>query len=282
MARSYVVDIHRMMDEGNIPLFRRLSAAAQSALKRAHNVPPVTIAPMIRRPEYTRIRAALAASAHFQPLPAIDLDRLASIGRLQALAHGARPARGGVNDDSLWVILSGAMRVSSAAPGVKEYVYAVLGPGSFFGLSTAVRRAPLTIEARAFGKTDLASFSAARLGELLEDRPQLWRHVSTMLSRRLRLALLVLRDNSVAPLPERIARRVLAHAMSSDLRARAEVKVRMTQNDLALMLGASRSKTNAALKVLEGRGLLDAGYRGITIRDVPGLRQFAGVEVQAF
>jgi len=174
------------------------------------------------------------------------------------------------------------MRVSSAAPGVKEYVYAVLGPGSFFGLSTAVRRAPLTIEARSFGKTDLATFSAAGLAELLADRPLLWRHVSQMLSRRLRLAMLVLRDNSVAPLPERIARRVLAHALSSDLRAASAIKVRMTQADLALMLGASRSKTNAALKVLETRGLVDAGYRGITILDVPRLRAFAGSDVQAF
>lgn len=237
---------------------------------------------MIRRPEFARIRATLAASAHFHSLPAIDLDRLASVGRLQHLAHGARPSRGSTNDDALWVILNGAMRVSSAAPGVKEYVYAVLGPGSFFGLSTAVRRAPLTIDARAFGKTDLASFSSAALVELLDDRPLLWRHVSGMLSRRLRLALLVLRDNTVAPLPERIARRVLAHAMSTDLRSRAEIRVRMTQADLALMLGASRSKTNAALKELEKRGLLDAGYRGITIRDVPGLRAFAGTEVQAF
>ena len=237
---------------------------------------------MIRRPEYPRIRAALAASAHFHAVQAIDLDRLASIGRLQQLAHGGRPARGGTNDDSLWVILSGAMRVSTATPNVKEYVYAVLGAGSFFGLTTAVERAPLTLEARAFGRTDLAAFSAAALTELMADRPQLWQHVSTMLSRRLRLALLVLRDNTVAPLPERIARRVLAHAMSTDLRAASEVKVRMTQADLALMLGASRSKTNAALKVLEARGLLDAGYRGITIRDVPELRAFAGADVQAF
>jgi len=260
---------------------RRLCAQEQSAPKRAHNVLQETIAPMIRRPEFARIRAALAASAHFHSLDAIDLDRLGSLGRLQHLAHGARPTRG-ATDDSLWVILTGAMRVSSAAPGVKEYVYAVLGPGSFFGLSTAVRRAPLTIEAHAFGKTELAAFTGAGLAELLDDRPMLWRHVSRMLARRLRLALLVLRDNSVAPLPERIARRVLAHALSSDLRNRSEIQVRMTQNDLALMLGASRSKTNAALKLLETRGLLDAGYRGITILDVQRLRSFAGAEVQAF
>jgi CRP/FNR family transcriptional regulator, cyclic AMP receptor protein len=270
-----------MMDAGSRRRGRRLCAQEQSTPKRAHNVSQETIPPMIRRPEFARIRAALSASAHFHSLAAIDLQRLASLGHLRHLAHAARPTRGS-NDDSLWVILSGAMRVSSAPPGVKEYVYAVLGPGSFFGLSSAVRRAPLTIEARAFGKTDLAAFSGDELAELLDDRPLLWRHVSRMLERRLRLALLVLRDNSVAPLPERIARRVLAHALSSDLSARSEIHVRMTQSDLALMLGASRSKTNAALKVLESRGLLDAHYRGITIRDLARLRSFAGADVQAF
>src|SRR6188474_1051121 len=104
-----------MMDAGHRRRERRLCSRAQSAPKWAHNVPPETIAPMIRRPDFARIRAALAASAHFHSLDSIDLDRLASLGRLQHLTHGARPTRG-ASDDSLWVILSGAMRVSSAAP----------------------------------------------------------------------------------------------------------------------------------------------------------------------
>src|SRR5574339_243286 len=65
------------------------------------------------------------------------------------------------------------------APGVKEYVYAVLGPGSYFGLATAVRRAAFTAEARAFGATDLAVFTAAELLGMLEERPLLWKHISS-------------------------------------------------------------------------------------------------------
>lgn len=237
---------------------------------------------MNRRSEFARIRAALAASAHFHSLAGADLDGLAALGRLRHLEHGERSARGDANDQSLWVILSGAMRVSSATGGAREFVYAVLGPGSFFGLATAVRSAPVTLEARAFGKTDLAVFDSARLTAALDARPKLWRHVSTLLAKRLRLALILLRDNSVVPLPERIARRVLAHAMSSELGSRAEVMVRMTQADLGLMLGASRSKTNAALKNLEARGLIDAGYRGITLLDIPRLRALAGAELQPF
>ena len=103
-------------------------------LKTAQIVPPGTI-PMRR--EFARIRSALASSAHFQSLAAPDLDRLASLGRLQRLRHAERAARDGETDDHLWVILSGAVRVSTQAPGTREYVYAVLGPGSYFGLATA-------------------------------------------------------------------------------------------------------------------------------------------------
>jgi CRP/FNR family transcriptional regulator, cyclic AMP receptor protein len=237
---------------------------------------------MLKSRDFRRIRSALATSTHFQELDGADLDRLAQLGRLQRLRHAERASRVGELDDQLWIVLSGAVRVSSRAPGSKEYVYAVLGPGSYFGLATAVRRAAFTADAHAFGATDLAVFQSDALLAMLDEHPRLWRHVSTLLSRRLRLALLVLRDNSVAPLPERIARRLLGHALSVDLRGLMQVPVRMTQADLALMLGASRSRTNAALKTLQTRGLVRAGYRGITITDLPGLRRLAGPGIHAF
>jgi CRP-like cAMP-binding protein len=237
---------------------------------------------MVKRREFGRIRSALATSTHFQALEGADLDRLAQLGRLQRLRHAERAAPAGAQDDQLWIILSGAVRVSSQTPGRREFVYAVLGPGSYFGLATAVRHAAFTADAHAFGATDLAAFRGPELIAMLDEQPRLWRHVSGLLSRRLRLALLTLRDNSVSPLPERIARRLLGHALSRDLRGLTEVPVRMTQGDLALMLGASRSRTNAALKTLESGGLIKAGYRGITILDLPGLRKLAGPGIYAY
>ena len=237
---------------------------------------------MLRRREYDRIRSALATSTHFQMLASADLDRLALLGRLQRLHHAERATRDGSADDQFCIILSGAVRVSSQMPGAKEYVYAVLGPGSYFGLANAVRRATITADARAFGPTDLAVFSGPALEAMLDQQPRLWKHVCGLLARRLRIALLALRDNSVAPLPERIARRLLGHALSSDVGGLTQVAVRMTQADLALMLSASRARTNAALKTLERAGLVRAGYRGITILDLPALRRLAGPGVHAY
>ena len=87
---------------------------------------------MLRGREFARIRSALAASSHFQSLEAADLDRLAELARLQRLRNAERPAHIGEQDDDLWIILSGAVRVSHQTPGNREYVYAVLGPGSYF------------------------------------------------------------------------------------------------------------------------------------------------------
>jgi len=258
----------------------RLRPPEQSTLKTPQNVHGGTF--VLKRREYDRIRSALATSTHFQMLAGADLDRLALLGRLQRLRHAERPARAGAHEDRLWIILSGAVRVSSWLPDAREYVYAVLGPGSYFGLADAVRDAAFTAEARAFGATDLAAFRGESLAALVEERPHLWRHVSLLLARRLRLALNLLRDNSAAPLAGRIARRLLGHALSSDLGGLTQVVVRMTQADLALMLSASRARTNAALKALERVGLVRAGYRGITILDLAGLRRLAGPGIHAY
>jgi Mn-dependent DtxR family transcriptional regulator len=56
----------------------------------------------------------------------------------------------------------------------------------------------------------------------------------------------------------------------------------MTQGDLARMLGTSRSRANAELRRLESDGLVHAGYRSITLLDLPRLRDIAGKDLKGF
>jgi CRP-like cAMP-binding protein len=138
------------------------------------------------------------------------------------------------------------------------------------------KRAELaTLDARAFGTTELAWIDGAVLHKLLEDRPQLWQHFAAMLSRRLAIVLMLLRDNTACTLPERLVRRLLALSPSIP-GANGESALPMTQGDLARMLGTSRSRANAELRRLEADGLLRSGYRSITLLDLPRLRELAG------
>jgi len=238
---------------------------------------------MQRRGEYERIRLALARSAHFGGLAPVLLDRLATLATLRHVRHGERIGRADTVDQGLWIVVSGAVRISTRPhAGRSEVVHAVLGDGSYFGLANAVGHGPYTYEARAFGPTDVAVVDGRTLAPLLEEHPRLWRIVSKMLSQRLKLVLSVIEDNRLLPLPERIARRLLSGAASSDLPEGAQPTLRMTQNDLARMLDAGRSRTNTALKKMEAAGLVRAGYRTLTLLDVAALRRLGGGDIPAF
>ena len=234
-----------------------------------------------RSGDQSRIRLALERSAHFGKLAPEVLERLAAISRLRHARDGERLGSGEARDDQLWIIVSGAVRISARPKeGSRECVHAVLGAGSFYGLANAVHHGPYTFDARAFGATDLAVVDAARLRTGLEQFPRMWRKVSALLAQRLKVALDVITDNGVLPLPERLVRRLIGAAASSELPEGAQPTVYMTQGDLARMLNAGRSKINLTLKRLEAQGLLKTGYRTITLLDMPALRRLAGREVE--
>jgi len=129
---------------------------------------------------------------------------------------------------------------------------------------------------------------AAQVAEVVrtavDERPRLWRHVAVLLYTRLTLALMVVRDISVAPLKQRITRRLLGQAITSgaDVSTGGRVDLRLTQADLGRMLGTSRSRVNGALKHLEDDGLIEVGYRTISLLDMAKLRAVAGPEIFSF
>ncbi|HYR36127.1 MAG TPA: Crp/Fnr family transcriptional regulator [Burkholderiales bacterium] len=237
----------------------------------------------MRGADFYRVRLVLARSAHFGALAPAVLDRLAALARLRHARHGERLGAPGSRDDHLWVVVSGAVRISTRPKERgQESVHAVLGGGSYFGLANAVRHGPYSYDARAIGDTDLAVVEGSRLTAALNQHPRLWRRVSGLMARRLKVALDVTADNRVLPLPERLARRLIGVALSSELLEGAQPTLHMTQGDLAQMLDAGRSKINLVLKRLEAQGLLRTGYRTITLLDLAALRSLAGREVDPF
>jgi CRP-like cAMP-binding protein len=238
---------------------------------------------MEKRSEAARIRVVLGRSIHFRELAAEDLDALAALGRMRNLRDGEL-AGSQARPDQFWIVVTGCLRVSTVAPNGKEFVFAMLGPGSFFGLGNVLRGVGTPLDAHSAGATSLAVLDGTRLLALLDARPHLWRHMTTLLHRRLTLAMTTLRDFSVAPLPQRIARRLLGQAIScgNDISGEGPVELRVTQSDLGRMLGTSRSRINTALKRLENDGLLRVRYRAIHLVDFSRLRQVAGPDVFAF
>ena len=231
--------------------------------------------------ESVALRRTLGGSVYFRDVDPRDLDRLAQLARPRRLHNGERVENAGGYDAHLWVILSGAARISTSTSKGGEHVYAVLGPGNYFGLAKVIGKGVGTIDAHAFGATELAWIDGAALMQLLDARPPLWRHFGALLSERLMIALKLLRDNTASPLPERLVRRLLVLLPAVEATSGEQV-LPMTQADLARMLGTSRSRANAELRRLEAEGLVRSAYRGITLLDVQRLRALAGEDLKGF
>ena len=208
------------------------------------------------------------------------LDRLASLSDLYHARHG-EALDTPQHRHSLFIVISGAVRISTQpAPRNGEYVHAVMGRGTYFGLAAAVGAASNIYSARAVGPTDLAIVDGSRLAAALDQNPRLWRRVSSLLAHRLKLVVESVADKATLPSAQRAVRCLLSHATSIELNEGAQPTVLMTQTDLARIIGIARSKVNWVLKDLEGQGLVRTGYGKVTLLDLPTLRKLAGREVE--
>jgi CRP-like cAMP-binding protein len=241
---------------------------------------------MQRRPEFARIRALLGASVHFRDLEPLDLDHIAELGRIRRLRDGQIAPPDGGHGKHFFLIVSGCIRLSAATRNGGEFVYALLGPGSFYGVGNVIRGIDTRADAHASGDTEIAVCDGAGLLSLLDRRPRVWRHIAVLLHKRLTHAMWAMRDNSVAPLRERMVRRLLALAQAADasraLSRHVPVTLRLTQSDLGRLLATSRSRVNTEIKRLERDGLVDVRYRTIALTDLAGLLEVAGREVFVF
>ena len=109
---------------------------------------------------------------------------------------------------------------------------------------------------------------------LLDAEPQLWRSMLLMLLRQQHELRASLMDRSVGGTRQRIAatvdRLAQTYGLSDDIDR--NLRIRLSQEDLADLLQVSRQTVNRELRALAGEGVLAADYNSLKILDRPALR----------
>lgn len=131
----------------------------------------------------------LAASEVFRVASQHALQRLAAAGVQRTLGPGEQLIRQGEPGSSVFLIVSGCVRVERVHPGLAlPLVLAELAAGEVVGEMSVLNQAPRSASVRALEPTVVVEFEGAAIEDLLVDSPHVSRSLLLTFSRRLRRA----------------------------------------------------------------------------------------------
>jgi CRP/FNR family cyclic AMP-dependent transcriptional regulator len=171
----------------------------------------------------------------------------------------------GDEGDGCYRVEEGLLKASIAAPGGGERILAILGPGSVVGELSMIDGGPRSASVTALRDSKLSFVGRSAFEAFGQSRPELYRHVATLLSRRLRDTDDALVATNFLSLKGRLARALLslAEAFGRDIgQGRILIRQKVSQSDLAAMAGIARENVSRVLNDWAGRSLVRrlAGY----------------------
>jgi CRP-like cAMP-binding protein len=192
----------------------------------------------------------------FAELSDEELGSLGAALRRRRFARGEVIFLAGDPGDALYVIERGRVKIALSSPDGKEVVLTLLGPTDFFGDLALLDGEPRSADAIAADDTTTALLSRRDFLRFVEARPSVASRLLAILSRRLRRNAQIIQDASFAGVAARLAR-VLVELATPGVDGRLVVRQRLTQGDLAAMVGASRESVNKTLRAWEQEGLVE-------------------------
>lgn len=201
----------------------------------------------------------LGRTALFAPLEPAERRAVAQEMRPAAFDSGQIVFARGDPGREIYLVTEGRVRLSILTAEGRELSFAHAERGAIFGEIAMLDGGTRTADATAVTRVSALSLSKPAFSRLLASRPVLADAAIRFLCQRLREADQQLEAIALYPIEARLARFFLAAARqkAGDGRAaRVTVDIGMSQSELALLIGASRPKVNAALALLEANGAI--------------------------
>jgi len=207
--------------------------------------------------------ARLAASGMFGGLERAMLDRLAAASRALVFEAGSTMFQEGDEADGIHCIASGLVRIHLAHEDGRELTLNLLERGDVIGEIALLDGLPRTAGATAIERTETVFLDRASFTAMLDASPQLARHVILVLCERLRRNTDQLNQSAFLDLRHRLLNlfRELAVGHGEVRGDRSVVTPKLTQTEIAQMLGVARESVNKQIAALvrDGAVSLDAG-----------------------
>ena len=206
-----------------------------------------------------------------RPLTFDERDRVAPQLRIGDAEPGELICRRGRTATYWFGVVDGLLKMSTETADGHTITYSGLTAGGWFGEGTVMKREPYRYNVQALRKSLVAGLPVDTFHWLLDHSIGFNRFVMNQLNERLAQFIGTIEADRTPSPEQRVARNLAALANPVLFPGVGEV-LRITQQELAYLVGLSRQRVNEALKTLAAQGVLQIEYGGLRILDLGALR----------
>jgi CRP/FNR family transcriptional regulator, cyclic AMP receptor protein len=201
----------------------------------------------------------------FSGLPPEDIRAISSCAVIRTFQKGAILISEGDRTDSLYVILSGRVKVYVGDDKGREVILNMLEPGDYFGELALLDDAPRSASVITLEPCRMSIISKPDFERCLWDNPAIALNLLRALAQRIRALTENVRNLALLDVYGRVARTLLDLAQERE--GALVIDQKLTQQDLADMVGASREMVSRILKDLTTGGYITVKDKKITINE---------------
>jgi CRP-like cAMP-binding protein len=168
-------------------------------------------------------------------------------------------------------VIDGLLKMSSDTADGQTMTFVGVPPGAWFGEGTALKREPYRYNIQALRKSTVAGLPIDTFHDLLDHSIGFNRFVMNQINERLG-QFIAARETDRLNNPDLRVARSLAAFFNPVLYPGVGDLLRITQQELAYLVGLSRQRVNVALTHLQALGLIRVEYGGLRVLDLPKLK----------
>ena len=210
----------------------------------------------------------------FAAIPEVDQQRLVGLLRKETLKRGEILFRRGDEGNALYLILQGRIKISLTRQ-TDAVTLAILGQGEFFGEMALLDGLPRSANTTAMDDSTLYALKRSDFLSFLVHNEKIVRAVLASLSLRLRRTDDQLAEMCFLNLSVRLVSKLaeLAEQQGADQDETGTYHLRISQQELAGILGVSRESINKELKLLRDKGWVSTSRNQIHIHQLALLKK---------
>jgi CRP/FNR family cyclic AMP-dependent transcriptional regulator len=197
----------------------------------------------------------------FSMLTAVQAESVAQGVVKNRFKRGEAIVEQGKKSNALFIILTGRARVMTTDQRGREVILATMQPGDYFGEMSLIDNEPHSATVRAEVQTDVLVLGRLEFAACLPESGTMAYSVLRGLVQRLRHADRKIESLALMDVYGRVAKALLEFS-SVDSLGNSVIRDKVSRQDLAKMVGASREMVSRVMKDIEERGFIETRSDG--------------------